>query len=68
MVLKFLNSPTNFWCDMTFYDLMKVKNGHSYSIYTSGLIGTYFIFNLSKFDISVCEDKIAYIHILSFVF
>ena len=32
-------------------DLFNVKKGHTHNIYKSGLICSYFIFNLSKFDI-----------------
>ena len=38
---------------MTYDDLIKVKRGHSHDIYTSELIRSYFIFNLSKFDVFV---------------
>ena len=33
---------------MTYDDLIKVKTGHSHDIYTSGLIRSYFIFDLSS--------------------
>ena len=36
---------------MTYFDLLKVKKGHTHNIYTSGLIRFYFYSNLSHFDI-----------------
>ena len=66
---KFQSSffSANFWCNMTYDYLMKVKRSHDHTILTKCLICSFFILDLSMFDILVTINDHSMIFFFIFI-